>query len=253
MQFPMFVVSVQQLLKMTEVRPHEILKDEGIAVEYEESMGKAAFISHEWVGDGHPDPEFKQLSVFQDALTYMMSDLEQIPADVYTEVHCKKKPVSTSAFRTQALCVWYDYFCCPQLGRQPSLSHSDSDLSMAVTSIPAYVAKCSFFFALCPVIVSEELGRVFSPQTWAERGWCRMASGLFSLRLFLNLTGNLLEGLACSDFRMGSESSLGKNVPRSFEERRLVHDQELCRNRTRGVLRRHRWGSAWFWQIYGRQ
>ena len=81
MQFPMFVVSVAQLLKMTEVRPHEILKDEGIAVEYEESMGKAAFISHEWVGDGHPDPEFKQLSVLQDALTYMMSDLQQIPQE----------------------------------------------------------------------------------------------------------------------------------------------------------------------------
>ncbi|CAE7733416.1 ANKHD1 [Symbiodinium sp. CCMP2592] len=174
MQFPMYVVSVQQLLKMTEVRPHEILKDDGIAIEYEESMGEAAFISHEWVGDWHPDPEFKQLRVLQDALKYMMFDLQQIPADVFTEVHCKKKPISTSAFRTQALCVWYDYFCCPQLGRQPSLSSSDGDLSMAVTSIPAYVAKCSYFFALCPVIVSEELGKVFSPQTWAQRGWCRM-------------------------------------------------------------------------------
>ena len=186
MLFPMYAVSVQQLLKMTEVRPHEILKAEAIVVEYEESYGKVAFISHEWVGDDHPDLDGKQLRVLQNAERYMISDSRLIPA----EVMCKKEALSTSCLRRQPLYLWYDFFCCPQLGKQPSLSNSDlsspeSELSMAVTSIPAYVAKCSFFLALCPIIVSEELGKVFSPQTWAERGWCRMASGPALLETFV--------------------------------------------------------------------
>ena len=32
------------------------------------SLGNAAFVSHQWVGKDHPDPESKQLRVLQDAL-----------------------------------------------------------------------------------------------------------------------------------------------------------------------------------------
>ena len=28
---------------------------------FEKKLGKAAFVSHQWVGQGHPDPEFKQM------------------------------------------------------------------------------------------------------------------------------------------------------------------------------------------------
>eukprot|EP00913_Durusdinium_trenchii_P024250 g22768.t1 len=68
--FPMYVVPLDVLLDMTQVVPHENLKTEGKLLEYEESMGNAAF----------------------------------------------------------------------------------SNLSKAIDSIPAYVGRCSFFFALCPVL-----------------------------------------------------------------------------------------------------
>ena len=39
-------------------------------------MGDAIFVSHQWVGNMHPDPESKQLRVLQDALTRMLDKLE---------------------------------------------------------------------------------------------------------------------------------------------------------------------------------
>ena len=39
-------------------------------------MGDAIFVSHQWVGNMHPDPESKQLRVLQDALTRMLEKLE---------------------------------------------------------------------------------------------------------------------------------------------------------------------------------
>jgi hypothetical protein len=41
----------------------------------EPKLGKALFVSHQWVGKRHPDPEFTQFSVLQDALKHMMSEL----------------------------------------------------------------------------------------------------------------------------------------------------------------------------------
>ena len=37
-------------------------------MKFEDSKGKAAFISHQWVGGDHPDPEFRQFSILQAAL-----------------------------------------------------------------------------------------------------------------------------------------------------------------------------------------
>ena len=70
--FPMYTVPVEAVLQMTVNEPHEVLKAKGVAIEFKEGMGNAAFVSHQWVGDNHPDPEFKQLRVLQDALTHLL-------------------------------------------------------------------------------------------------------------------------------------------------------------------------------------
>ena len=113
--------------------------------------------------------------------------------------------------------VWYDYFSCPQpAAHKMSLVKSIvtnpcEDLRRSIASIPAYVAKCQWFVALCPALRSEDdssdlnqsLGaglwrwlfffgcassktkfndisymlssRSLSQKryTWANRGWCR--------------------------------------------------------------------------------
>ena len=58
-------------------------------MEFDASMGNAIFVSHQWVGNQHPDPESKQLRVLQDALTHMLSNLHHIPVDGFTEVSGK--------------------------------------------------------------------------------------------------------------------------------------------------------------------
>lgn len=170
------------VLQMTTVEPHEVLKLQKLLVEFEPKLGKALFVSHQWVGKRHPDPEFTQFSVLQDALKHMMSEVQHVDLDVRTEVALPSaKAFVTRALKVEPLYVWYDYFSCPQL--EHISSHGDvapvdsggmSNLAKAVSSIPLYVAACSFFFALCPSLESEDHSQMLNPHSWASRGWCRV-------------------------------------------------------------------------------
>ncbi|CAE7470389.1 anks1b [Symbiodinium pilosum] len=51
---------------MTVLKRHEALKEEGLVVQFDESMGKAIFVSHQWLSKEHPDPSMTQLKVLQD-------------------------------------------------------------------------------------------------------------------------------------------------------------------------------------------
>ncbi|OLQ03103.1 Ankyrin repeat and KH domain-containing protein 1 [Symbiodinium microadriaticum] len=134
---------------MGEIDPHEVLKEKGLLVEFREPMGKAAFVSHQWVGNQHPDPEFKQMRVLQEALKRMTSDLSHISLDLNSEAMVPgAKPLDTRELRENAIFVWYDYFSCPQLDHQTrraltkGLAHElNSELSKAIDSIPAYIAR----------------------------------------------------------------------------------------------------------------
>ena len=46
------------------------------------SMGHAAFVSHQWLAEDHPDTDFKQMQVLQDALKRLMSSSESLPLDI---------------------------------------------------------------------------------------------------------------------------------------------------------------------------
>ena len=143
-------------------------------------------MSHQWVGDAHPDPEFRQTKVLQDALrpgvdgTYwgiskqappppcrhMMSDLQHIRQDIHAEMLMPNSGLRGSELRSAPLFLWYDYFSCPQIEKK--------DLPKAIDSIPGYIARCAFFFVLAPVIEAPSLSKVFTPSTWADRAWCRV-------------------------------------------------------------------------------
>jgi len=40
---------------------------------FHESLGRAMFVSHQWVTSKHPDPNFEQLQVLQETLKNMLS------------------------------------------------------------------------------------------------------------------------------------------------------------------------------------
>ncbi len=45
---------------------------------FDKKLGRAAFVSHQWVGGSHPDPEFKQMQVLKDTLR-CSSNRQRIP------------------------------------------------------------------------------------------------------------------------------------------------------------------------------
>ncbi|CAJ1453637.1 unnamed protein product [Effrenium voratum] len=166
MHFPMYTVPLETLLAMTRVEPHEELKARNALAEFQSGMGKAAFVSHQWVATDHPDPECKQLRVLQQSLKRIMGKMRFIPLDAASEVlNSNAKPLATSKLLAEPLFFWYDYFSCPQKGRQ---------LQDAVSSIHAYVDQCSFFFALVPVLQNLDSTDLLTQKSWHSRGWCRL-------------------------------------------------------------------------------
>ncbi|CAE7248991.1 ASB3 [Symbiodinium sp. CCMP2592] len=179
MLFPMYTVAVEVLLKMTEILPHEELKAQGKLSIFEASATqRAAFVSHQWVSRDHPDPEFRQMSVLQDALQEMIGRLKSVPLDFVTETLVPSAlPLPMEDFQSCSVFVWYDYFSCPQLERRKSWSSDQSDGSQqanAINSIPAYVANCQLFLALCPALDCPSDSKVLTSTTWRQRGWCRV-------------------------------------------------------------------------------
>ena len=49
----MYTVPADAFLQMTEVKMHEELLDAGAVTEFDESMGNAMFVSHQWLSDTH--------------------------------------------------------------------------------------------------------------------------------------------------------------------------------------------------------
>jgi len=61
----------------------------------EPKLGKALFVSHQWLGKRHPDPEFTQFSVLQDALKHMMSEVQHVDPKLNLVSEPKSRVVGT--------------------------------------------------------------------------------------------------------------------------------------------------------------
>jgi len=178
--FPMYVVSLQNILKMTEVRCHQDLLRDGILVKMDTVRGKAMFISHQWVSNEHPDPDGKQLKVFQGAMSNLLSG--SIPAqpgvsDAFFSVFLGWPSLTLPDLSASTIFVWYDYFCIPQYtisAESRSFSQNSFEAQRkAIASIPAYVDRCDFFVVLCPLMKHATTHSTLDYDSWAERGWCR--------------------------------------------------------------------------------
>ncbi|CAE7838253.1 unnamed protein product [Symbiodinium sp. CCMP2592] len=156
-EFPMFTVKMADFLAMETLKSHEeMLKADGLSI-FDETMGRAFFVSHQWLGSLHPDPHYQQLQVLQEA---------SLP--IAEEIFFGRRPGPTVAdFESKPLYVWYDYLSCPQA------SSAQAKRQLAIEGIPSYVAKCEYFVILCPALEHADQRKMLSLQTWRERGWCR--------------------------------------------------------------------------------
>ena len=164
--FDMYVVPVHTLWLMTRLQPHEELLEEGMLVKFMENLGEALFISHQWAGKGHPDPDLQQLKVLQAALKNLLSGASSVSVSMVMELLAgQQHGISMKDRLSSSLYLWYDYFSCPQANVQ----HRQS----AIDSIPSYVARCQIFCILCPHVRHARDNTLLSKHTWAGRGWQR--------------------------------------------------------------------------------
>ena len=100
--------------------------------------------------------------MLQDALRHLLYKAEVVYPSIVSEIALSStKGLPTAELKSAPLFIWYDYFSCPQReDHKPQQMH-------AIHSIPAYVARCAFFFGLCPVILNAS-EQVFTQYTWAE-------------------------------------------------------------------------------------
>lgn len=171
----MFTVPLWIFLKMTEIHPHEELLEAGSLCQFDDSLGRALFVSHQWLGIQHPDPSFEQLLVLQKALMDLISGACRVSLPPVIELWFGRLRLPTAAdFNAQGLFLWYDYFSIPQS------EENIESRQKAISSIPCYISQSFFFMILIPA-VQHENGRILSFESWAERGWCRLESMARSL------------------------------------------------------------------------
>ncbi len=100
-------------------------KEAGSLCQYDHSMGRAVFVSHQWLGTQSPDPNFEQLLILQEMLMQMMSGAARVSLPIVTELWFGRiKLPRTEDFTQQPLYLWYDYFCIPQGAAASEVRHN---------------------------------------------------------------------------------------------------------------------------------
>eukprot|EP00397_Hematodinium_sp_SG-2012_P039025 GEMP01042542.1.p1 GENE.GEMP01042542.1~~GEMP01042542.1.p1 ORF type:complete len:423 (+),score=74.60 GEMP01042542.1:180-1448(+) len=173
--YPMYCVPLSVVLEMRSVENHEVLRDRGVLVEYTmRDEDPVIFISHQWVANGHPDPEATQLAVFQGAIRRLAAGYEVRSDILYSRVLMKDEVCDNWSELLQDALVWYDYFSVPQE------ESNKEDTLLAIQSIPAYIEMATVTFILAPTIDHRRFtdtngeSLLCDYYSWAKRGWCRI-------------------------------------------------------------------------------
>lgn len=128
--YPMWLISVPELLALDRMRPHQALLRAGKLVQWRQPSrgggggrgswagGGVIFVSHQWLGFREPDPNGEQLRDLQGILRRLMSgDVGRVgPNWKLKLVLGDKSGVSASEWREAlpGMLVWVDYFSIPQ-------------------------------------------------------------------------------------------------------------------------------------------
>ena len=174
----------------------EELTDNGLILEnelirYEDlPLGSSViYVSHEWLGWVHPDPDGIQLSTLVEILKNLKSgnisrvDMNRFHSVIYNHTFSVKakdwKDILENTY------IWVDWMCMPQPSvEDPNDKRRYEDICMkgsrAIRSIPAYIEKSDFMLILCPEGEHVDRKERFDKskraascfRTWRRRGWC---------------------------------------------------------------------------------
>ena len=168
---PMWVLQMAHVLEMRKFLPHQILKAEGLLVEWTPAMS-SIFVSHQWLAREHPDPDGVQLGVLQGILKKLLSKQLKIELDIVSQFWggtMKQDVLDRIGEGLGEGYLWMDYFSVPQLLGEDLAD----DQLLYVWSIPSYIDYCDAFVALVPSTIHHDTGQACSLHSWLQRGWCR--------------------------------------------------------------------------------
>jgi len=173
--YPMYVIPVKTLMEMTEFLPHHEMQRQGFLTAYTpELQGRVLGVSHQWLSYTSPDPEGVHLQTLQRNLERLMTGEIKVIEDFWLQalmfnssgLKCNGKAALPGMY------IWIDYCCIPQVaaGAESTLWEAAGH---AITSIPAYMERCSLLVVLAPPCKHKDTGSVCNYATWRGRGWCR--------------------------------------------------------------------------------
>jgi len=183
--FPIYTLPMENFQALEVMMTHEELREDLIQPEDDEVVH---FISHEWLGFKHADPDGVQLRTMQKVFSTIAGGNVK---SLFTEVDFESFSKGVSAGTGKAVrafesgmkprgefsesdvaehisggSVWLDYHSVPQEG------HKTTFMS-AVQSIPHYVERCDYFWICAPRAKHSDLHAVRDFSSWRQRGWCR--------------------------------------------------------------------------------
>ena len=175
-QHPLYVVKVSTILdeSFTEIRKHEVLKKEGLLVEYEDSMSEPVlFCSHTWLRRSAPDnSQHVKLtllkSVLRRAVEGSLGNLSPhwLTALAYKEESAALHLQADDLRKLKDGYVFFDYMSIPQEDREAQ--------GRAIASLVSYVSSSAYFMCLAGPWTHEDFGAARDDLAWSGRGWCRM-------------------------------------------------------------------------------
>ena len=77
------------------------------------------FVSHQWAAVEHPDPDFSQFTVLQEALRNVMQGSSLISGTAFEIYGGQQSLISAHDLCSEPLFLWYDFFSCPQSYEDP--------------------------------------------------------------------------------------------------------------------------------------
>lgn len=193
--FPIHTIAMETFMGAETMLPFEDLQKQGLV----HPTGRddvVHFLSHEWLGLAHPDPEGVQLRRAQEVFSRAIRGdaeslfhkqdwagfLEKTSGSMAGD-HRRSEAmygrqttggaINDAIFQWQVEFgeVWLDYSSIPQ---DRTSSKSSKRKLAAINSIPAYLERCDYFWVLAPPARHVERGDWCSLTTWQARGWCRL-------------------------------------------------------------------------------
>ncbi|CAE8622208.1 unnamed protein product [Polarella glacialis] len=186
-RYDMYLISVRNLLKLRTLEPHQVLLRKGLLHKWRVEMsGRVIGISHQWLGNNHPDPQQEQLNCLQRLFRRILSDkIRDVKSHWFHQLKFGEGvKVSAATFRKALphMFVWIDYLSIPQpsyLHEQEAEETQCADeaakiFSDAVHSIHCYIERCTLLVVLVPNAMHIDTQHGCNFSTYRRRGWCRL-------------------------------------------------------------------------------